>query len=73
RQYAGNQNRYNAVQMVGNQVVQNAVQNLGVHNVRNQNGLIVVPRIANLNANQIGNGNVVAARAEGTALQSHKK
>ncbi|GKA94275.1 hypothetical protein Tco_0816313 [Tanacetum coccineum] len=27
--------------------------------------LIVVPRIANPNANQIGNGNVVAARAEG--------
>ncbi|GKC07227.1 ribonuclease H-like domain-containing protein [Tanacetum coccineum] len=34
-------------------------------NVRNLNGLIVVPRIANPNANQIGNGNVVAARAEG--------
>nr|GFA34368.1 hypothetical protein [Tanacetum cinerariifolium] len=30
----------------------------------NQNGLIVVPRIANLNVNQIGNGNVVAARAK---------
>ncbi|GJV35444.1 retrovirus-related pol polyprotein from transposon TNT 1-94 [Tanacetum coccineum] len=28
-------------------------------------GLIVVPRIANLNANQIRNGNVVAVRAEG--------
>ncbi|GJW53600.1 hypothetical protein Tco_1388736 [Tanacetum coccineum] len=28
------------------------------------NGLIVVPGISNLNANQIGNGNVVAARAE---------
>ncbi|GKB20436.1 hypothetical protein Tco_0854359, partial [Tanacetum coccineum] len=34
----------------------------GVQNVRNQNGLIVVPRIANQNPN--GNGNVVAARAE---------
>ncbi|GJW30451.1 hypothetical protein Tco_0047326 [Tanacetum coccineum] len=38
-------------------VVQNAVQNVG-----NQNGLIVVPGIANQNPN--GNGHVVAARAE---------
>ncbi|GJX92671.1 retrovirus-related pol polyprotein from transposon TNT 1-94 [Tanacetum coccineum] len=37
----------------------------GVQNVRNQNGLIVVSGIANLNANQIRNGNVVEARAEG--------
>ncbi|GJY32741.1 hypothetical protein Tco_0417210 [Tanacetum coccineum] len=44
---------------------QNAVQNPGVQNVGNQNGLIVVPRIANPNANRIGNGDVVAARAEG--------
>nr|GFB88800.1 hypothetical protein [Tanacetum cinerariifolium] len=34
-------------------------------NVRNQNGLIVVPKIANPNANQNGNGNVVVAWAEG--------
>ncbi|GJZ36273.1 retrovirus-related pol polyprotein from transposon TNT 1-94 [Tanacetum coccineum] len=47
----------------GNQVVQNAVQNPGVQNVGNQNGVIVVPGIANQN----GNGNVVAARAEGNA------
>ncbi|GJU22987.1 integrase, catalytic region, zinc finger, CCHC-type containing protein [Tanacetum coccineum] len=47
-------------------VVQNAVQNLRVQNVRNQNGLIVVPGIANQNPN--GNGNVVAARAEGNAI-----
>ncbi|GKD64779.1 hypothetical protein Tco_1306887 [Tanacetum coccineum] len=70
RQYVGhnfgNQNRYNVVQSVGNQVVQNAVQNSGVQNVRNQNGLIVVSRIANQNANQNGNGHVVAARAEGS-------
>ncbi|GKD61513.1 retrovirus-related pol polyprotein from transposon TNT 1-94 [Tanacetum coccineum] len=70
RQYAGqnvrNQNGYNAVQNVRNQVVQNAVQNPGVQNVRNQNGLIVVPGIANQNPN--GNGNVVAARAEGNAI-----
>ncbi|GJS46217.1 retrovirus-related pol polyprotein from transposon TNT 1-94 [Tanacetum coccineum] len=45
----------------GNQVVQNAVQNSGVHNVGNQNGVIIVPGIAHQN----GNGNVVAARAEG--------
>ncbi|GJW82462.1 retrovirus-related pol polyprotein from transposon TNT 1-94 [Tanacetum coccineum] len=47
----------------GNQVVQNAVQNPSVQNVRNQNGVIVVPGIAHQN----GNGNVVAARAEGNA------
>ncbi|GKE61442.1 hypothetical protein Tco_1511809, partial [Tanacetum coccineum] len=36
-----------------------------VQNVRNQNGLIVVLGIANQNANQNGNSNFVAARAEG--------
>ncbi|GJS22329.1 retrovirus-related pol polyprotein from transposon TNT 1-94 [Tanacetum coccineum] len=41
------------------------VQNPGVQNVGNQNGLIVVPGIANQNPN--GNGNIVAARAEGNA------
>ncbi|GJY51194.1 hypothetical protein Tco_0442041 [Tanacetum coccineum] len=40
------------------------VQNLGVQNVTNQNGLIVVLGIAN----QIGNGNVVAAQVEGNAV-----
>ncbi|GJZ68978.1 putative ribonuclease H-like domain-containing protein [Tanacetum coccineum] len=50
-------------QNVRNQVVQNAVQNPGVQNVGNQNGLIIVPRIANQNRN----GNVVVARAEGNA------
>ncbi|GJW09900.1 retrovirus-related pol polyprotein from transposon TNT 1-94 [Tanacetum coccineum] len=69
RQYAGQnigyQNGYNAVQNVGNQVVQDAVQNQGVQNVGNQNGQIVVPGITNQNPN--GNGNVVAARAEGNA------
>nr|GFD56175.1 hypothetical protein [Tanacetum cinerariifolium] len=49
RQYAGNLNRYNAVQNVRNQVAQN-------------------PRIQNDgNQNQIGNGNLVAACAEGNA------
>ncbi|GJV62084.1 integrase, catalytic region, zinc finger, CCHC-type containing protein [Tanacetum coccineum] len=58
---ARNQNRYNAVQNARNQVVQNAVQNPCIMNVGNQNGLIAVPGIANQN----GNGNVVAAWAEG--------
>ncbi|GKC97607.1 hypothetical protein Tco_1167882 [Tanacetum coccineum] len=50
-------------------VVPNAVQNLGVQNVGNQNGLIVVSGIANSNLN--GNGNVVAARAEGNAIRNN--
>ncbi|GJU30877.1 hypothetical protein Tco_1174466 [Tanacetum coccineum] len=51
------------MQMVG-------VQNLGVQNVGNQNGLIVVSGIANQNPN--GNGNVVAARAEGNAIGNNE-
>nr|GEW64500.1 Gag-Pol polyprotein [Tanacetum cinerariifolium] len=51
RQYAG--------QNVGNQVVQNP----GAQNAINQNRVIIVPGIANQN----GNGNVVAARAEDNA------
>nr|GEY48234.1 RNA-directed DNA polymerase, eukaryota [Tanacetum cinerariifolium] len=69
RQNIGNQNGYNAVHNVGNQVVQNAIQNPGVQNVENQNGLIVVSGIANQNPN--GNGNVVAARAEGNAIRNN--
>nr|GFB58988.1 hypothetical protein [Tanacetum cinerariifolium] len=57
----GNPARYNDV--IGNQVNQNAVQNPRVQNVGNQNGLIGVQ--GNGNQNQIGNGNLVAARAEG--------
>nr|GFA36650.1 hypothetical protein [Tanacetum cinerariifolium] len=57
-QNAGNLAGYNDV--IGNQVIQIAVQNLRV-----QNGLIGVQR--NGNQNQIGNGNLVAARAEGNA------
>ncbi|GJZ19370.1 hypothetical protein Tco_0555960 [Tanacetum coccineum] len=45
------------------------VQNPGVQNVRNQNGLIVVPGIGNQNPN--GNGNVVAAQAEGNAIRNN--
>ncbi|GJT17640.1 hypothetical protein Tco_0876346 [Tanacetum coccineum] len=59
------------VQNVENQVVQNAVQNPVAQNVGNQNGLIVVPRIANQNLN--GNGNVVAARAEGNAIRNNEE
>nr|GEZ47908.1 putative ribonuclease H-like domain-containing protein [Tanacetum cinerariifolium] len=60
-QNAGNLNGYNEVQNVGNQVAQNPrVQNIG-----NQNGLIGVQ--GNGIQNQIGNGNLVAAHAEGNA------
>ncbi|GKE31455.1 hypothetical protein Tco_1450777 [Tanacetum coccineum] len=64
-QNVGNQNRYNAVQNIGNQVIQNAVQNPSV-----QNGLIIIPRIANQNPNR--NGNVVAAQAEGNAIGNNE-
>nr|GFD07711.1 hypothetical protein [Tanacetum cinerariifolium] len=58
---AGNLNGYNEVQNVRNQVAQNPrVQNIGT-----QNGLIGVQ--GNRIQNQIGNGNLVAARAEGNA------
>nr|GEY15717.1 hypothetical protein [Tanacetum cinerariifolium] len=58
-------NGYNAVQNVRNHVIHNAVHNPGVQNVGNQNGLTVVPGIAN--QNPIGNDNLVAARAGGNA------
>nr|GEZ68888.1 hypothetical protein [Tanacetum cinerariifolium] len=48
------------IQNVGG--AQNAAQNASVQNGGNQNGLVVVPGIAN----QSGTSNVVAARAEGT-------
>nr|GEW70785.1 retrovirus-related Pol polyprotein from transposon TNT 1-94 [Tanacetum cinerariifolium] len=54
-------------QEIWNQVIQNAVQNLRVQNIGNQNGLIGVPTDANQNLN--GNGNLVAARAEGNAAR----
>ncbi|GKG57354.1 hypothetical protein Tco_0584780, partial [Tanacetum coccineum] len=54
-----------AVQNVGNQIVQNP----GIQNVSNQNRLIVVPWIANRNLT--GNGNVIAARAEGNANRNN--
>nr|GFC78168.1 hypothetical protein [Tanacetum cinerariifolium] len=56
-----NLNGYNEVQNVGNQVAQNPrVQNVGT-----PNGLIGVQ--GNGIQHQIGNGNLVAARAEGNA------
>nr|GEV73646.1 hypothetical protein [Tanacetum cinerariifolium] len=58
---ARNLNGYTAIQNVRNQVAQNP----RVQNVGNQNGLIGVPGNANQNLN--GNGNLVAARAEGNA------
>nr|GEV37967.1 hypothetical protein [Tanacetum cinerariifolium] len=66
RMNIGNLNGYNVVQNVGNQVAQNAAQNLSVQNIGNRNGLIGVPVNANQNLN--GNGNLVAARAEGNAV-----
>nr|GEW34952.1 hypothetical protein [Tanacetum cinerariifolium] len=47
------------------------VQNPGVQNVGNQNGLIVFLEIANQNLNGNVNGNVVAARAEGNAIENN--
>nr|GEV05152.1 putative reverse transcriptase domain-containing protein [Tanacetum cinerariifolium] len=63
----GNLAGYNDV--IGNQVIQDAVQNPRVQNIRNQNRLISVQR--NGNQNQIGNGNLVAARAEGNAAEQN--
>nr|GFD51195.1 hypothetical protein [Tanacetum cinerariifolium] len=60
-QNAGNLNRYNEVQNVRNQVA----QNLRIQNIGNQNRLIGVQ--GNRIQNQIGNGNIMAACAEGNA------
>nr|GFA32974.1 hypothetical protein [Tanacetum cinerariifolium] len=60
---------YNDV--IGNQVIQNAVQNPRVQNIRNQNRLIGVQW--NGNQNQIRNGNLVAARAEGNVAGQNGK
>nr|GFA68137.1 hypothetical protein [Tanacetum cinerariifolium] len=59
----GNPAGYNDV--IRNQVMQNAILNQRVQNVGNQNGLIGV--LGNGKQNQIGNGNLVVARAEGNA------
>nr|GFC76746.1 hypothetical protein [Tanacetum cinerariifolium] len=67
-QNAGNSAGYNDV--IRNQVIQNAVQNPRVQNVGNLNGLMGVQRDGN--QNQIGNGNLVAARAEGNAAGQNK-
>nr|GEW36701.1 hypothetical protein [Tanacetum cinerariifolium] len=68
-QYAGqvaqNQQGFNVWQNDGIQGAQNA----GVQSSGNQNGLVVVPGIAN----QSGTGNVVAARAEGTGNRNQAR
>nr|GEZ24064.1 hypothetical protein [Tanacetum cinerariifolium] len=64
-QNAGNPAGYNDV--IGNQVIQNAIQNPRVQNVGNPNGLIGVQ--GNGNQNQIGNGNLVAVRADRNAAR----
>nr|GEY79593.1 hypothetical protein [Tanacetum cinerariifolium] len=51
-------------------VIQNAVQNPRVQNAGNHNGFIGVQ--GNGNQNQIGNGNLVAARAEGNAVGQNR-
>nr|GEX73873.1 hypothetical protein [Tanacetum cinerariifolium] len=58
------------IQMVGSNGGNQFRQYAGQNNVGNQNGLVVVPGIANPNVNQHGNGNVVAVRAEGIQLQA---
>nr|GEU68771.1 hypothetical protein [Tanacetum cinerariifolium] len=63
-----NQQRYNAWQNGRIQVAQNTIQNAVVQNDGNQNGLVVVPGIANQN----GTGNFIAARAEGIQLQAEE-
>nr|GFA69425.1 hypothetical protein [Tanacetum cinerariifolium] len=65
RQIAQPRNPAGYNDVIRNQVIQNAVQNPTVQNVGNQNGLIGLQR--NGNQNQIGNGNLVAACAEGNA------
>ncbi|GJT58491.1 hypothetical protein Tco_1002024 [Tanacetum coccineum] len=54
------------MQMVGGNGGNQFRQYAGQNNIRNQNRLIVIPGIANQIPN--GNGNVVAARAEGNAI-----
>nr|GEW39390.1 hypothetical protein [Tanacetum cinerariifolium] len=72
-QYAGqvaqNQQGYNAWQNNRIQGTQNAGQNASVQSGGNQNGLVVVPGIANQN----GTGNVVVARAEGTGNRNQAR
>nr|GEV96130.1 hypothetical protein [Tanacetum cinerariifolium] len=55
---------------VSNQVGQDAVKNPRVQDIGNQTGLIGVP--GNTNQNPNGNGNLVAARAEGNAAGKNR-
>ncbi|GJS41098.1 hypothetical protein Tco_0566141 [Tanacetum coccineum] len=61
----GNQFRLYVGQIAGNQIRESGCSESGYSDVGIQNGLIVVPGIANQNANQNENGNVIAAQAEG--------
>nr|GEZ05596.1 zinc finger, CCHC-type [Tanacetum cinerariifolium] len=63
--YIDNLDRLGYPMTLGLGVIQNAVQNPRVLNIGNQIGLIGVQ--GNGNQNQIRNGNLVAARAEGNA------
>nr|GEV42265.1 hypothetical protein [Tanacetum cinerariifolium] len=54
-----------------NQVIQNAVQMPRIQNAGNQNGLNGVPGNANQNPN--GNGNLVAARADGNVTRHNEE
>nr|GFC20179.1 hypothetical protein [Tanacetum cinerariifolium] len=69
KENAGNLAGYNDV--IRNQVIQKVVQNPRVQNVGNTNGLMGVQ--GNGNQNQIGNGNLVAARAKGNAAGQNRK
>nr|GEZ78369.1 hypothetical protein [Tanacetum cinerariifolium] len=55
--------------MVGGNGVIPFKQYVGQNNVRNQKGLIIVLGIANQNPN--GNGNIVAAQAEGNVIENN--
>nr|GEZ71776.1 hypothetical protein [Tanacetum cinerariifolium] len=58
------------MQMVGGNGM-NQFRQYDGYNGGNQNGLIVVWRIANQNPNPNRNGNVVATRAEGNAIRNN--
>nr|GEZ58128.1 hypothetical protein [Tanacetum cinerariifolium] len=70
RQIAQPRNPIGYNDVIKNQVIQNVVQNLTVQNVGNQNGLIGLQ--GNGNQNQIRNGNLVAACAEGNAAGQNR-
>nr|GEW75976.1 hypothetical protein [Tanacetum cinerariifolium] len=60
------------MQIVGGNERNHFRQYAGQNNGENQNGLTVVPGIANSNANHNRNGNVVATRDEGNCNGNNK-